>query len=170
MSKYKFTPKDVASLLYISDFTHLREKEIIEDLFREHNNSIIVNYRNDFDKFRRVVHEETVILELDDCSFSETDMILRVYGLTITDDNIDNVFGQFFRLVKLQILYSQSGYKRLKLRSILKEFGYKRRSDKLNFGILKALKALGLVTYLRGLEPCDITEINLDQMVIIRLK
>lgn len=170
MAKYKYTPKDIASLLCISNFTRSRENEIIEDIFKNHNDDIIAKYRKDFHKLRRAVREETIILESDNHTFSETEIILKEFGLTISDDNIENVFGQYFRLIKLQIMYSHSGYKRLKLRSILKDFGYKRRSDKLNYSIQNALKALGLVTYLKGMEPCDITEISLDQMVIIRLK
>lgn len=97
-------------------------------------------------------------------------MILREFGLTISDDRIEDVFGKYFKLIKLQIICSDFGYKRVKLRSILKEFRYKRRSDKLNYSIQNALKALGLVTYIRGMERCNITDISLDQMVIIRLK
>lgn len=170
MAKYKFTPKDVASFLCMSNFTHSREKEVIENIFYNYNNDIISNYRKDFKKFRSVVREHIIILESDNHTFSETDIILREFGLTIYDDNIDDVFGQYFRLVKLQIMYSQSGYKRLKLRSLLKDFGYKRRTDKLNYSIQNALKALGLVTYLRGMESCNISEIKLDQILIIRVK
>lgn len=170
MSKYDFSPNDIAKLLCISEFTHSEEKFVIEDIFINHKDDITASYRNDINKFRREIHNKIIIHESDYDTFSETEMILREFGLSISDDNFDDIFGSYFKLIKLQILYSQSHCKTLKLRSILKKFGYKRRSNKLNYSILNILKSLGLVTYLRGKEPCDITEINIDQMVIFRLK
>jgi len=32
------------------------------------------------------------------------------------------------------------------------------------------MKRLGLVTYLKGVEECDIGEIELDDMIMVRLK
>jgi len=61
-------------------------------------------------------------------------------------------------------------YSKIKLRRLLNVFGYKRRSAQLVDGIHRTLGALKLKTYLRGYTPCDVADIGIDRMVMIRLK
>lgn len=74
----------------------------------------------------------------------------------------------FFKMKRVQILYlDRQGYVRMKLRTLLKAYGYKRRKQ----GFLKYLRECMMFyhmqTYLRGKEECDIGEIGLDEMITI---
>ena len=76
----------------------------------------------------------------------------------------------FFLNVRLRILYLGSqDFVRIKLRTLLARYGYKRRSSSLLKSLRKCLRAYGLKTYLRGGQECDIEEIKLDDMITIRM-
>ena len=56
------------------------------------------------------------------------------------------------------------------MRTLLKEFNYKRRYPIFINRFKKSMKALGLISYLKDMELYDINEVNLDDMIMIRLK
>ncbi|MCR5075952.1 MAG: hypothetical protein K6A79_09155 [Ruminococcus sp.] len=167
-TKYKFTPQDIAVYLLIADLPRSREDKIIEDFFQEYNDEIVFNYRNDFLELRRQIHNSMILLEMSDEEYAETQLIMRELQIEKTEYE-PNYFGAYFKLIKLQLLYSGKDYQRIKLRTLLNDFGYKRRTEALVNSITRAMKALNLQPYLKQYEPCDLAEITLDQMVIIRL-
>lgn len=101
-------------------------------------------------------------------------IVLAEIGSNFTIQNVideELTIDSFFRIIKLKLLYCEDiSYVKLKLRTLLGEFNYKRRHPKFVEKLKKSMKALGLVTYLRGFELCDISEINIDDMVIIRMR
>lgn len=168
-TKYKFTPKDIAGYLLVANLPRFREDEIITDLFQEHNDDIVYDYRNDFIKLRRHIHDKMILLEMNDEEYEEAQLIIREFQIE-KSEAIPDYFGAYFKYIKLKLLYSGNGYQRIKLRTLLKEFGYKRRSAALMESINRTMQALHLQAYLKQHEPCDLEEISIDQMVIIRLK
>ena len=70
----------------------------------------------------------------------------------------------------MQLTYSGISYRKIKLRNLLRDFNYKRRTAALMNRMNLALNALGLETYLRGYEKCDIRDAGLDDMIMIRLE
>ena len=87
---------------------------------------------------------------------------------TLSDENY---IEAYFRLTKLKLSYVEGcDYIRLKLRTLLKNFGYKRRTEKLVLSINRSLEKLKLECSLKRREKCNIGEIDLDDMIIIRLK
>lgn len=169
VSKYKFKPIDVALMFLNADFTRNQENEIITDIFSNYNSDIVAEYRKDINKFRKAIREYAIIFSLSSNDYNEAQLIMKELGLEITEDHLDDVFGFYFRLVKLKLIYTGIDYYRLKLRTVLKNFGYERRSQKWNKSANNALKALGLKPYLKNYVPCNIAEIKLDQMIMIRL-
>lgn len=84
--------------------------------------------------------------------------------------NKQGIIESYFKIIKLEFMYvPKKDYSKIKLRRLLKMFGYKRRSAQLVDSIKRTLGALKLKTYLRGYVPCDIAEIGIDDMVMIRL-
>lgn len=82
-----------------------------------------------------------------------------------------NKLEAFFRFIKLRLTYTENClFIRLKLRTLLRNFGYKRRSVSLVNDIKRSMKELKLEAYLRDYQPCDIADIDLDDVIIIRLK
>ena len=71
---------------------------------------------------------------------------------------------------RLQILYLEGqDYVRMKLRTMLKIYGYKRRTQELLRYFRECLMFYHMQTYLRGREECDVGEIGLGEMIIIRV-
>ena len=76
----------------------------------------------------------------------------------------------FFKSERLKILYiNQTKYTRLKLKTMIKKFGYERRSKILTRYINKRMSFYHMQAYLRGNEKCNIEDINLDDMLTIRI-
>ena len=70
----------------------------------------------------------------------------------------------------LRLLYvSGQGYTRMKLRTLLKHYGYKRRSAAITKHIQDCLTFYHIQTCLRGGQECDVKEISLDDMIIFRI-
>ena len=168
-TKYKFTPQDIAMYLLVADLPRFRENEIINDLFQEHNYDIVYDYRNDLLKLRRHIHDKMILLEMNDEEYEEDQLIMREFQIEKSESEPD-YFGAYFKYIKLKLLYSGNVYHRIKLRTLLKNFGYKRRSTALMERINRTMQALHLQAYLKQHEPCDLAEISIDQMVIIRLE
>ena len=84
------------------------------------------------------------------------------------------VIGVFFDFIasfyQWNILYGKgNNYVKIKLRSLLKQYGYKRRSPLLLQHINGCLRFYRLEVTLRGGVPCSIEEVGLDQMLIFRV-
>ena len=76
----------------------------------------------------------------------------------------------FFKNIRLRILYStEKDYVRLKLRTLLKEYGYKRRSKLLLEHINRCMLFYHLEATLRGGVSCCIEEVGLDKMLTFRV-
>ena len=169
-TKYKLMPQDVAVYLFLENASHKRENEILSDLFENHNQMIVWDYRHDYLLLKRSVMDLVNLYELDDRAYQEAELILLETTQAETDSEIESdCFGTYFKFIWLQLMYSGISHRKIKLRNLLKDFGYKRRTAVLTNRMNLALNALGLKTYLRGHEECDIGDAGLDDMIMIRL-
>ena len=172
--KYLYTPYDIAVFFLVSDFKQSHERVVLHDIWENGKDSIAAKYRKDEVLFRRRAYFELSKFDgsLDDLDelnilMHDTDHSLCIDG-TIDEQGI---IESYFKIVKLGLTYiPNKDYSKIKLRRLLKGFGYKRRSAQLVGGIRRTLDALKLKTYLRDYIPCDISEIGMDDMVMIRLK
>ena len=90
------------------------------------------------------------------------------FFFTLSDENY---IEAYFRLVKLKLYYIEGcDYIRLKFKTLLKSCGYKRRTEKLVLRINRSLEKLKLECSLKCRKKCNIRKIDLDDMIIIRLK
>ena len=149
---YWITPDDVAVYLFLENTSHQRENEILWDLFENHKAHIPTEYGSTYLQFKQSVMNLLNIYELDAVSYDEADC-----------------FDAYFKLIWLQLRYSGIAYRKVKLRKLLRDFGYKRRSEKLTSRIQQAIDKLELKTYLRGYVPCSIDAISLEDVIVIRL-
>ncbi len=75
----------------------------------------------------------------------------------------------FFVNLRLRILYLEGqDYVRMKLRTLLREYGYKRRTKRLNLYLKQCLAFYHIESYVKGGEHCDIEDIGLDDMITFR--
>lgn len=172
--KYKITPIDIANYFLMENLRISKENEILKDLFDNHNAELASTCRKDYLRFRKEVYCYVDSFDLSEEEFSEAKLILEEAANGTLPDFGENeaydVFAFYFKIIKLQIMYSQQQYKKIKLRTLLRDFGYQRRSNLLIDNINHTLRVLKLKTYLRGNEKCKVSEIDLDDMLILRLK
>lgn len=139
-----YTPKEVAQFLRISDFPYSKERKIIHMIYSQEAS----------------IYERLVDVELE----------LLVEGRELIK-NQEEALWSFFKVIKLRLVYNEEcEFVRIKLRTVLKEFGYKRRSDKLMSEIQLILDTLELDTFLKGYVGCELKEIDLDDFMMIRLQ
>jgi len=169
---YVYHPFEIAEFLSKANFRASDEQATLYRLW-EDGEHISPEYRQDFGAFNRAVRE---ILSL----FSMTEGDMDELELLMQNMDANGVFGsfpyehnhilRFLKAVRLELLYipGRDCYK-IKLRTLVKRFGFQRRTSKLLTNITRALQRVSLVPYLRGSVPCDLARIPLDAMVIIRL-
>ena len=76
----------------------------------------------------------------------------------------------FFKSVRIRILYGKGNdYVRIKLRSLLTQYGYQRRSQLLLQHINRCMLFYHLEATLRGGAACDIETCGLDKMLTFRV-
>ena len=164
---------DIALFLLYSDFRHSVELAVIRDLWESQKPCIPEEYRDNKLLFRRHIDSEQAKLDGHGKDLQELIILLKDTEYAIdTDETIheEENIESFFRIVKLSLIYGEGkDYRKIKLRKLLKHFGYKRRSAQLVEYVRRTLDALNLKTYLRGNVPCDISEVRIDDMVMIRL-
>ena len=167
---YWITPDDVAVYLFLENTSHQRENEILWDLFENHKTHIPTEYRSTYLQFKQSVMNLLNIYELDAVSYDEAALILMETEHTaLYSEGESDCFDAYFKLIWLQLMYSGITYRKVKLRKLLRDFGYKRRSEKLINCIQQAMDNLNLKVYLRDYIPCNIHNIDIDDMIIIRL-
>ena len=77
----------------------------------------------------------------------------------------------YLKRMRIVILYhGKQNYVRVKLKTLLRAYGYRRRSAKLMTFLKQGMERYGLVSFLRGNQRCDIKEIRLDDMISFRVK
>ena len=172
--KYLYTPYDIAVFFFVSDFPQSYERTVLHEIWEGNKGLIPAKYRIDETMFRRHIFFELSKFDgsLDD--LDELNLLLRDTERSLLIDgtiNEQGVIESYFKIIKLRLTYvSGRSYCKIKLRTLLRSFGYKRRSPQLVVGIQRTLRALELKTYLRDYVECNIAEIGIDDMVMIRLK
>lgn len=169
-----YTPRDIALYLRYADFSHSAELAVIRDLCSSQRAFLQEEYRDNRPLLRRHIDSELAKLDEDGKDLRELIILLQGTEYAIDTDEVDHkedAIESFFKIVRLSLIYGQeNGYRKIKLRRLLKHFGYKRRSAQWVARVQCALDDLDLKTYLKGNIPCDISEIDIDNMVMIRLK
>lgn len=169
---YKFTPADIALYFLMDDLPHSKQKDIIRDLFDNCNDLIEKPFCEDLPKFKSQISDLMISWESDDETLDEVELIKNELGIAENDESdlLSDYFGAYFKLIKLQLLYSGANYRKIKLRTLIKDFGYQRRTVALMDNINSMLIALGLTPYLKNHTPCELSSVKLDDMIILRLK
>ncbi|WP_337663574.1 hypothetical protein, partial [Suilimivivens sp.] len=75
-TKYKLMPQDIAVYLFLENASHKRENEILSDLFENHNQMIVWDYRPDYFLLKRSVMDLVNLYELDGREYHEAERIL----------------------------------------------------------------------------------------------
>ena len=84
-------------------------------------------------------------------------------------DEFDNIRSYFMEL-RLRIVFIENkDYVRMKLRTLLHDHGYQKRTARLNAYLKQCMYFYHIETFVKGGEACDIEEISLDDMITFRV-
>lgn len=87
-----------------------------------------------------------------------------------TEENEYHDLRSYFMELRLRMIFlDNQDFVRMKLRTLLRVHGYKRRTAKLNIYLKQCMYFYHIETYVRGRERCDIEEIGLDDMITFRV-
>lgn len=161
--KIVFYSSDVANFLLQADFKVRKEREVIAELYQ--------NLPMGEPVTKQVFAYRISVLLLTEEERKEMldffhDMTVPISFQGIEDEELLKLY---FKNIYLHLNFNDDcKYRKIKLRSLLKMFGYKRRSDQLVKNIERTLDTLQIKTYLRGNEPCTIGSASLDDMIIFK--
>ncbi|MBR1743319.1 MAG: hypothetical protein IJ733_15895 [Lachnospiraceae bacterium] len=167
---------DLACIIHSLDLGEKTAGALLEKLWKKDNLWLHPDYRTDERQWYMDVHYWTDYLcdkPVIDKEFPAIQRDFKTFGKEVEDatfltDYFD--IDLFFKMKRLQILYLDGqDYVRMKLRTLLKAYGYKRRTPELVRYFRECLLFYHMQTYLRGKEECDIGEIGLDEMVVMRV-
>lgn len=91
-------------------------------------------------------------------------------GCQYTEENEYYDLRSYFMELRLRMIFlDNQDFVRMKLRTLLRDHGYKRRTSKLNAYLKMCMYFYHIETYIRGGEHCNIEEIGLDDMITFRV-
>lgn len=163
--------KDIAGFLLKKDYQISQERKIVKEIWKN-KTDIPLKYKNNLELFLRDIHYEISKLDMDMVEYDEIVQLYEEFDLLIDlDYNQTDDLDDFFKNIKLSLIYTQDkDFYQIKMRSLLKKLGYKKRTYKLNENIKKAIENQQLHTYNRRHIKCNISSLKLDDVLIIKLK
>lgn len=167
---------DLAYIIHSQEMGVRGASVMIEKVWRQDNLYLHPFYRSDLRRLYLDVHYwmdylcDQPVIEREFLSVQED---FRSFGRELEETAYVSEYSGielFFKLRRLQILYMDGqDYIRMKLRTLLRAFGYVRRTERLLKYLRECLMFYHMQTYLCGKEECDIGEIGLDEMITIRV-
>ena len=163
---------DFACIIHSLDIGTKTASIMLEKIWKEDNQYLSPYYRTNLRQLYLDVHYWTDKPEIDK-EFPTIQKDFHSFGKDMEEEAfITDYFDidLFFKMKRVQILYLDGqDYVRMKLRTLLKAYGYKRRTQELLKYLRECMMFYHMQTYLRGKEECDIGEIGLDEMITIRV-
>ncbi len=170
---------DALSIAYYIDSQDMGAKQqaaFLQRIYQEEQEFLIEPYRNNQRQFFLDVSYWVDYL-IDKVTFDkEYPAIkndLQQLGMSLQILDYEDEYADidfFFIQLRLRIRYELTqGYTRIKLRTLLRHYGYKRRSQKIMMHICKCLNQFQLLPTQKGM-ICDIWDMSLDEMITLRIK
>ena len=171
---------DPVSIAYFIDSRNLgtrSQMELLERIRSEDAAFLLPDYRDDKKRFfsdtlywvNYLVDKVTLDAEYPaiEKDFQQMGGEINRKGFLLSDyANVD----LFFMSMRLQIRFTGiQNYVRKKMRTVLKAYGYKRRTAALMERMRDCMMFYHIQTYLSGERECDIREISLDDMITFRI-
>lgn len=176
MESLCYSALDIAAIISSKGLGCRAESSLIDLIWDEEKLFLAVQYRNNQRKFILDVrywlnyfYEKPTL----DAEFPAIQKDLECLNGAIQTETFMSDFADldlFFKNIRIGILYTgQRDYTRIKLRSLLRQYGYKRRSQILIQHINRCMLFYHLEATLRGGVPCDIETVELDNMLTFRV-
>ena len=171
MNELFFTAFDVACIINNFDLTENFSAELIRKLWQDDNKFLVQKYQNNYRQWFLDIRYwsdylyDKVTFDKEFPAIQGDFEFLKAENFITDNFNID----LFFKTLRVKILYlGEKKYSRMKLRTLLSEYGYKRRSKEFISYIKKCLAFYKIQTSFHG-KICDIAEIDLDDMITFKI-
>lgn len=175
LSDLYYNPIDIAWIIFERDMSIKDAYGFVSKVWEIENAYISSQYRDNKRTFIiETMMKVSCLHNIDDFN-SEISVINKEFedvGKNVLIDKIDDYsnLNIFFKEVRLKIIILQSqNYVRIKFRTLLRKHGYKRRSEKLINMLKDKLSFYKINTYVRGGKKCDITKVDIDDIIIFKL-
>ena len=177
MNDLLYSAMDIAAILSVLDISCKKENEILDDIWKGETAYLEEQYRNDKKRFifdvmywMHYFYDKPVLDE----EFSVICRDMEHLGHEIETRYFTGEFSKFdlfFKSVRLRILYinTKNFYIRIKMRTLLKSYGYKRRSQNLVLHMKRCMEFYHLEATLRGGVPCSVADVDIDDMLTINI-
>ena len=176
MQELYYSALDIAVIISRMELGCREENRLLDLIWEGEKSFLAIQYRSNQRKFildvyhwiqylydKQVIDNELPVIQKD---LEHLNSDLQTEKLVNDFSNLD----LFFKNMRIRILYGNgNNYVKIKLRTLLKEYGYKRRSQLLLRYINNCMFFYHLEVTLRGGKLCSIEEVNLDQMLIFRI-
>lgn len=175
MKSCLYSPFELALIIQFHRMDSERYIELLQNIHRHDNSFIQPEYRQDRKKFILAVMDKLNFISTPETYMSERSDIEKDFtdfGLinsSKTDDAEHTFSHLIFKELRIRILYiNRKGFAKMKLRTLLSELGYKKRSPNVTRYIYDCLLFYHIETTLKGSVPCSIDTIDIDDTVIFR--
>ena len=172
MQELYYTPLDIAAIINSLNLRNSDKEHLITAIFIKEQERLSFKFRNDFKTLFLSISYWGHYLqnkEVIDAEFPSLKNLLTTRNIEISDGDFTADYSDldlFFKSIRLRIRYLV----RIKLRTLLKRYGLKRRSQKFIDNFLLCLWFYELQIFLPGNKPCDIRTIDINSTIIFRVK
>ena len=174
--EYTYSPLDMAWTIRSLDLGAKETVSLLNNVWEDEQKYLIKKYRDslylwitDCEYWGNYINDKEDL----DTEFPSLRQDIIDAGRKVKEDDFLSDFTDldfFFKRLRIQILYvGQHDYVRVKLRTLLKAYGYKRRSPQILRHINDCMKVYHLKPFMTGGEACQIGKIDINDMITFRL-
>lgn len=176
MENLYYSPFDLAVIISSMNFGLQKENELINFIWKNEQDFIQPEYRNSKRKFVLNIYYWTNYLNNKadiDLEFPAVKNDMISVGADVEKSQYISDYSNldlFFKSLRIRIIFdNKKGYVRIKFRTLLRQYGYRRRSERLVDYINTCIDFYKLKPYLRGGVECDIRTVDIDEMITFKL-
>lgn len=174
MRELLYHPFYLASIVVDNELSPADTNDLLVKVWNEEKSFLFARHQIDMKQFIKDIMEEVSYLTDNgdlESEFSSVAKEVEYFGGKISEDT-EQLYYIASKLIeiRLKMLYlGGQDYVRMKFRTFLNNYGYKRRSAAINAYINQCLYFYHLEIFLKGHEPCTVDGIKLDDMITFRV-
>ena len=176
MTDYLYTPLELAIIIRYHKMNAADYTEMLHNIFRYDNARLAPGYQHDERKLMLDVMDK--LNNLSDrrryeCEQEEIARDMAYFGLSVDTAKSEVQYTcshLVFKDLRLRITYINiNRYAKIKLRTLLNQLGYKRRSSRIMEYIFECLWVYGILATYDGVKYCDLESIHLDETIVFKV-
>ena len=176
MIELYYDPYLVAYYIVSRDMGSKKMMDFLKKIFVEENEFIHPDFKNNKKAFiSDALYWSDYLINKDefDKEYPVIEKDFKAVGKSFARERYTSEFSgidMYFAWMRLEILYTpDKDYVRMKLKTLLGHYGYKKRSPVINEKLRDCIMFYHLQPYLKGGEECDIRDIKIDDWITFRI-